>query len=343
MKQNYSYLFSARNLKLIYCNTFYGWICYLYLRSFKSEAKLTSPESKITAAGGTCRSANLLKACRSFSSAAFLHIDATCTRSIWAAFNSWIICNKQQILSSATIVGYALCLKLTWLCSLVTSHTTTNSSSLNPWKNCSRISCTTVRAETPLGTWQFSMSQKTPIGGFTADVVGADELSCVSKRKQLDFKKKYHFNLTTVPCKRSIKLLSCILTTGLIRWKSPVFGKAATNCCSLDTGNQIPASWPCTSIGPDKFLTSWFFMPIVTEIIRKTIRVMQQLFPWHCWICAQCITRHDLADACVKVTYLVYCLLGCSSWLKSSKSVLAHVKGKNLEEKNFDHITDFTR
>jgi hypothetical protein len=49
----------------------------LCLRSLRSAAKLMSPEIKITADGLPCLSANRLKACLNFSSAAFLHIEAT--------------------------------------------------------------------------------------------------------------------------------------------------------------------------------------------------------------------------------------------------------------------------
>lgn len=40
-----------------------------------------------------------------------------------------------------------------------------NSASLWPLKNFSRIRCTTATAEQPEGTEQFSISQKTPMGG----------------------------------------------------------------------------------------------------------------------------------------------------------------------------------
>lgn len=54
---------------------------------------------------------------------------------------------------------------MTSLFSLLMSHTQMNSASLWPLKNFSRILCTTATAERPLGTEQFSMSQKTPMGG----------------------------------------------------------------------------------------------------------------------------------------------------------------------------------
>lgn len=50
---------------------------YLCLISQRSDAKFTSPETKTTAAGEPCRSANLLIERRSFSSAAFLQTDVT--------------------------------------------------------------------------------------------------------------------------------------------------------------------------------------------------------------------------------------------------------------------------
>lgn len=52
-------------------------IIYLCLISQRSDAKFTSPETKTTAAGDPCKSANLLIDKRSFSSAAFLHTDVT--------------------------------------------------------------------------------------------------------------------------------------------------------------------------------------------------------------------------------------------------------------------------
>lgn len=45
------------------------------------------------------------------------------------------------------------------------SQTQMNSASLWPLKNFSRILCTTAEAERPEGTEQFSISQKTPMGG----------------------------------------------------------------------------------------------------------------------------------------------------------------------------------
>lgn len=54
---------------------------------------------------------------------------------------------------------------MTALLSLLMSHTQMNSASRWPWKKRLRIRWTTAPAERPLGTLQFSMSQKTPTGG----------------------------------------------------------------------------------------------------------------------------------------------------------------------------------
>lgn len=55
---------------------------------------------------------------------------------------------------------------MTALFSLLMSQTQMNSASLWPWKKWLRRRWTTAAAERPLGTQQFSMSQKTPTGGM---------------------------------------------------------------------------------------------------------------------------------------------------------------------------------
>lgn len=57
------------------------------------------------------------------------------------------------------------------------SHTQMNSASLWPLKNFSRILCTTAVAERPEGTEQFSISQKTPMGGKFSSICPASATS----------------------------------------------------------------------------------------------------------------------------------------------------------------------
>uniref|UniRef100_A0A147BRN8 Putative secreted protein n=1 Tax=Ixodes ricinus TaxID=34613 RepID=A0A147BRN8_IXORI len=80
--------------------------------------------------------------CFSLSSAAFLPTALTCTTVNCARFSSWI----------------------TSALSLRMSQTHMNSASRQRWKNCSRMWQTRAMADLPRGTWQFSMSQKTPMG-----------------------------------------------------------------------------------------------------------------------------------------------------------------------------------
>lgn len=76
---------------------------------------------------------------------------------IWQRIHGFlIIIDTWQLLSSW----------MTALLSLLISQTQMNSASRWPWKKRLRIRWTTAPAERPLGTLQFSMSQKTPTGGM---------------------------------------------------------------------------------------------------------------------------------------------------------------------------------
>ena len=59
--------------------------------------------------------------------------------------------------------------RITSLFSLLMSHTHINSTSLYSLKNCFLILCTKLNADFPLGTQQFSMSQKTPMGASCSE------------------------------------------------------------------------------------------------------------------------------------------------------------------------------
>jgi hypothetical protein len=165
---------------------------------------------------------------------------------------------------------------LTWLCSLVTSQTTTNCSSLYPWKNVSLISWTTERADTPLGTWQFSMSQNTPIGGLVVLAIGAEELKFVPERdhyiiqiRNLQILMRNFLSLIQagynyiLPLSRSRALLSEKPIAGLITTRSGVVMED-TNCWSLVIESQTPCSAPCETKGRSTLPSNSLGKPMFT-------------------------------------------------------------------------------
>lgn len=96
------------------------------------------------------------------------------------SFRMWmalIICNGTTIKIKYITVGTWQLLSswMTALLSLLISQTQMNSASRWPWKKRLRIRWTTAPAERPLGTLQFSMSQKTPTGGkFSGPLFSGD-------------------------------------------------------------------------------------------------------------------------------------------------------------------------
>lgn len=139
------------------------------LQLWYSGASEDSQDTSTTVAGAVWVSAKRRRLWRSLSSAAFLAVALMCaTVTCQNHYTRIQIRNIQHcfILVKAIGTWQLLSSWMTALLSLLMSQTQINSASRWPWKKRLRIRSTTTAAERPLGTLQFSMSQKTPTGGM---------------------------------------------------------------------------------------------------------------------------------------------------------------------------------